>query len=363
MSVRSAIVHMLLGVSYHLGGPALNDAVRGGQVRLLMYHGIPRGERGDGIVNAHGYNVPLRVFERHVAYLVRHCHVVGLSDALSGDRLSRRKTNVILTFDDGYENTYVNAFAMLRRYGIPATFGLPTAFVCDREPLWNDVLEYAVQKSQKTRVSMAWDGREDVFSLEDRAARLLLYDWLMDHCLRITQSQRSALISSALAALGISVTSDELFQEADYRPLSAEQIREMAASGLAEFASHSVHHYALTNLGREEQGLELVASKHKVEELTGRPCTVFCVPAGIYDENVLEQIWSAGYQWVLTSDRGAADLRRRVLNRNCVYRERRLYTFADVTHGPVFEAMAAVRNRLDGTRARLVRLETEWTRA
>jgi peptidoglycan/xylan/chitin deacetylase (PgdA/CDA1 family) len=126
-----------------------------------------------------------------------------------------------------------------------------------------------------------------------------------------------------------------VFARPDYRPLRSEQIAEMAASGLAEFCSHSVHHYALPHLPGAARRDELKRARADVEVLSGRPCPVLCVPGGLYDASTLEDAFASGYSHVLSSDRGDADLSRSVIGRNVIVRGHGLHEFVDLVHGPV----------------------------
>lgn len=63
-------------------------------------------------------------FERHMAYLKKHqFHVIRLDtlvNAIQGRRRLPRKS-VVITFDDGNEDNYANAFPILKKYQFPAT--------------------------------------------------------------------------------------------------------------------------------------------------------------------------------------------------------------------------------------------------
>lgn len=343
MKVRSTVMRGLLGISYHFRGPTMCDLLRGRRAKILIYHGITSRNHFEGIANYYGYSIPMQEFERHLVYLKRHCNVVDMSDLLTGNALSRTKTNVVLTFDDGYENHYANAYTLLAHYDLPATFALPTAFVCNREPLWDDIIEYAVNSCTSPRVSIRWDGEDREFAITDFSGRLTLYNWLMRQCVNVDQVRRDTLIEQALKALGVSAMPDDLFQNEDYCPLTKEQIHNMMASKLVEFASHSVHHFLLAKCDKETRQSELRESKRQIEALTELPCTVLSLPGGSYDSEVLYEAFQAGYEYVLTSDLGAVAHGKRVLNRNGVFREHSLHRFADMVHGPVLEMIAATR--------------------
>ena len=343
MTPRSTFLSVLLGASYYVGGPLIRDVLSGGQAKILIYHGIPSQNHFEGITNYYGYSIPIQEFERHLIYLKRHCNVISIGDLTAGSNLSRLKTNVVLSFDDGYENQYVNAFNLLKQYNLPATFALPTGFVCNREPLWDDIIEYSVNCCTKASVCLQWDGEEHEFAIEDFAGRLTLYNWLLRQSVQCDQELRDALIEMAIDALGVSARPDDLFQDKDYCPLTKEHIQKMIKSKLINFASHSVHHYLLAKCDLETKQAELRESRQQIEALTDLPCNMLCLPGGSYDSEVLDEAFEVGYECVLTSDSGPVKNGKRVLNRNGVFREQSIHRFADMVHGPVLEMIAATR--------------------
>lgn len=107
-SIRwSSVLRILRYISYHIGGPAVYNAFSGGRIRIIMYHGAPTRAIFSSI-GINGYNIPVQQLEQHLIYLKRRCNVISLSDAINGNRLSKSRTNVVITFDDGYENNYYN---------------------------------------------------------------------------------------------------------------------------------------------------------------------------------------------------------------------------------------------------------------
>jgi peptidoglycan/xylan/chitin deacetylase (PgdA/CDA1 family) len=91
-----------------------------------------------------GMYVTSATFARHLRYLKRHHDVVGL-DALY-DWLKRRRrfdrVPCVITFDDGWEDNYRQAFPLLRRHGVAATVFLVTDRVGTTGMLdWDQVRE------------------------------------------------------------------------------------------------------------------------------------------------------------------------------------------------------------------------------
>lgn len=352
MRLRSKALQAALRLSYHVRAPSLLDRVRGLRVTILMYHGVPSRDHFEDVVNHYGYNVPNAEFGRHLDYLQQRCNVISLRDLLAERGLSRSKTNVVITFDDGYENNCTNAFAELSRRGLPAVFALPTAFAPGREPLYNDIVEYGICRSRRDDVRFQWEDEEVGFSLRDFSGRLSLYNWLMHNCVQVDQARRQTLIETALQALGTTAEPDELYENEDYRPMTEAQISRMAGSELVEFASHSVHHYLLAKASSEQKRLELDQSKREIERLTGSPCTAFCVPGGSYDSEMLTFAFDLGYECILTSDQGTATPGERVFNRNGVFHND-VYWLADIVHGPVYQLLGRARRASNALRGAL----------
>lgn len=88
-------------------------------VPVLMYHHV---EDSD-ILKAD--TVSPRNLEKQILYLKNHGYrILTLEELANGLRAGRRfpYRSVALTFDDGNENNFTNAFPVLQKYGVPATF-------------------------------------------------------------------------------------------------------------------------------------------------------------------------------------------------------------------------------------------------
>jgi peptidoglycan/xylan/chitin deacetylase (PgdA/CDA1 family) len=83
---------------------------------ILMYHNIDQKE--DML------SVSPQDFKRHLEFLKRHGYnVIGLgelADLTAGLKKVPPKT-VVITFDDGRENNFTNAYPLLKKYNMPAT--------------------------------------------------------------------------------------------------------------------------------------------------------------------------------------------------------------------------------------------------
>ena len=77
--------------------------------------------------------------------------------------------------------------------------------------------------------------------------------------------------------------------------LTKENIRNLSDKGWL-IISHTVTHRALDVLSDDQVRLELIQSKNKIEDLTGKSCQSLSFPFGRFNEKVLDIALSAGYE-------------------------------------------------------------------
>jgi len=91
---------------------------------------------------------------------------------------------------------------------------------------------------------------------------------------------------------------------ADDRPMSWEQLRELAARG-HEIGAHSIHHHRLTRLDPGQMSWEVRGSKETLAHHLQRPVESFCYPAGDYNDLVKRAVKASGYLGACTVEPGA----------------------------------------------------------
>jgi peptidoglycan/xylan/chitin deacetylase (PgdA/CDA1 family) len=114
----------LLAVEHALANPPAllqPDTIR---VPILVYHSIAPHHPGQSS-DQRELDVDTAVFHAQMSYIARAKHpVVSLSslvDAIEG-RVTLPERAVVITFDDGWQSQYEDAFRVLKQYGFTATF-------------------------------------------------------------------------------------------------------------------------------------------------------------------------------------------------------------------------------------------------
>jgi peptidoglycan/xylan/chitin deacetylase (PgdA/CDA1 family) len=136
-------------------------------VPILTYHRVA--SDGDDTLYVSPDN-----FRQQMEYLSRkHYHVISLQELAEG--IAHRKVfprrSVVITFDDGYHDNFVNAYPVLRQYGFPATIFLISGYVSDKKEYltWEEVRQMAA-----SGIAFGAHTKDDVYlpGVSEAAARV-----------------------------------------------------------------------------------------------------------------------------------------------------------------------------------------------
>jgi peptidoglycan/xylan/chitin deacetylase (PgdA/CDA1 family) len=207
-----------------------------------------------------------------IEWLMRRFAIVPLVDVGRPDRRPR----VALTFDDGYADNLHHALPVLERYGVPATVFVTTGYVGSGREFWWDELERIVLLGEKAleRVQLEGPGgaREWSFDSVNRLASCWdLHSWLKP----LDPQTRDALLGQLRSAFG-----NVPPPRTTHRPLTVEELLQLARSPLITLGGHTVNHVSLGGRPLPEQEREIRQSLEQLREWTGRPTATFSYPYG-----------------------------------------------------------------------------------
>ena len=102
-------------------------------------------------------------------------------------------------------------------------------------------------------------------------------------------------LAEMLAARNLSATF-YIPRNADTGTMPADKVRELSQQ--FEIGAHTLDHVFLDQTSDDQATAQIRDSKKWVEDVTGKPCTMFCPPAGKFAKKHLEMIEQAGYAGV-----------------------------------------------------------------
>ena len=172
---------------------------------------------------------------------------------------------VALTFDDGYLDNYTQAFPILRRHGLTATFYVTTNCIDNRALLWTGLLRFVIFTTTRPRARDAGAARVPPAAGQRPGASRGLHQADRDdeeHPDRATASRCSRRCGDAAAIDDLSPLESIM--------MSWDQVREMHRGGMI-FGAHTLTHPNLPNATPEEARREIVGSRDALAAAARRP--------------------------------------------------------------------------------------------
>ncbi len=282
---------------------------RKSQAVVLMYHRVI--DRVD-LNRAHfqpGMYVTKEAFEMQMRYLTQHYNVVSLQGFAeimkSGNKIPAN--TCVLTFDDGWKDTYTNVFPILKKYNLPATVFLVSSYIGTDQWFWPEEVSFLLTKGTEN-IEIAEANLNNYPALN----RVDFYRIISNP--DITLVQKIEMIIETLKRLdqeGREKVIDELrdFLKCGSVPdpsmpllLSWDKVIEMSRHAIT-FGSHTKTHAILTKVSTHEAIEEIFESKRDIEKRLSSACLAFCYPNGDYN-NQIKRVVKDHYTCSFTTEQG-----------------------------------------------------------
>ena len=258
LAIAAQSVFLHSGVSVH----------RARQLRrrvVLMLHGVG------------GADLPERDFVAAMRWLARHFEIVSLPTMLANIRHGRppaARGEVALTFDDGLRNNVDVAYPVLRDLGMPATFFVCPGLIDDAGWIW----------THEVRARLARLCEDEQASLRAAlGAPAPSIDAMVEWMKTLGPAAREAAEASVRDATPRFVPTPA--ERRAYDLAGWDALRGLDP-GLVTLGSHTMRHPILPTLDAAAIRAELVKSRRRLEQATGREAALMCYPNGSLDARV-----------------------------------------------------------------------------
>ena len=217
-------------------------------------------------------------FDAQVRWLKTNFDVIAPHDvSFAVNRKGGR--HVLITFDDGYADNYLEAFPILRGHRVPGAFFIATGFVDAPEVPWWDAIAWMVRHSPRKTVTLpsfldaavTFDGPN-----RERGIRSLLRVY------KKLQGDRTAAYLAALEeATAVTRPAQDTMTDGPMW-MTWDMLREMIVGGMT-IGGHTVHHPILARLSRDAQRQEITTCQRRLREELDTEMRAFAYPVGSRD--------------------------------------------------------------------------------
>jgi len=259
---------------------------------VLAYHRVLARQREDLPIQDGMYVLP-EVFEKHLEYLKNHYNLISLDklvSVLNGNGCFNKDCHI--TFDDGWQDNFANAFPILRKHGIPATVFLTTDFISTSKWFWPEKILYLLAQNRLPEI-------EELSLLESKKILSIIFlqnvslEKRINAAIEFLKDKPMPTIGSVIEDLKIASGINNF--PSKRLLLNWDEVREMGTGDIT-FGSHTRTHAILTNLDNDDDiAVELEQSKAEIEDQTGQEVKSFCFPNGNSNNKLIRYVKRCGY--------------------------------------------------------------------
>ena len=145
-STSVSIKNIVSGSTYSSTSTLSTSTLVENKISILAYHQVRNNTKWDSFLIRELLITPPEIFEKDMKYLSDNGYKsIGLDEliyAINNNKVLNSKS-VVITFDDGYRDQYINALPILEKYNIKATFFIYTNAI-DKFPIamtWDQVID------------------------------------------------------------------------------------------------------------------------------------------------------------------------------------------------------------------------------
>ncbi|MBR5327711.1 MAG: polysaccharide deacetylase family protein [Paludibacteraceae bacterium] len=234
----------------------------------------------------------------------RFVSIDNIVERLKKMRWPWQKKMVNISFDDGFRDIYEYAYPIFKKYNIPFTIYLTTAFPEGKAEIWWIQLEELIANNTTLVV------QDKEYQCRTADEKRQLFNELIQQIYQSSDTPSRVFeqwfAGYQMEMAGLALTWDEL--------------AEMLSSGLLTVGSHTQSHPMLTKIPTEEVRHELLESKNLIEQHLSISVNHFSYPHSAYNMEIANELRLVGYKSATLGYGGSIrrGMELMLLNRNYV---------------------------------------------
>jgi peptidoglycan/xylan/chitin deacetylase (PgdA/CDA1 family) len=247
-----------------------------GNCAVLLYHRITNLKSDPQQLSVSPEN-----FDKHLSYLKNNFRVLSTDEftSLLVNRKSFPKNCVLITFDDGYADNYLEALPILEKYKLQALFYVATGTLnTDKEFWWDEMERILLSECNASENEITINKKKYILNNLNEVKRKYLYNELLPVMRKMPSAER-ALYIQHLANIFNSPA-----PRSANRAMSYEELRNLHASSSAVVGAHTHLHPSLGALNYDEQLKEIKTSKDTLEKALKAQILHFSYPFGTHND-------------------------------------------------------------------------------
>ena len=252
-------------------------------VTVLMYHSVaPDAARNWGPWE---YAVTPEQFKQHINHIAQEYEPTTLDSLINNSSVPENA--IVVTFDDGFQDTLTTALPILETYGVPATVHVTTGFLSDHHAPF----EYRVAESLQAmdHIDVSVNGLHLERALPTDEALVRAYDKIKQWGMHVGREKRRELLSQLPDTKG------------GIKMLTEPEIEKLSNHPLITVGAHGHDHLPLTGRKQSTVKTDIEDCREQLESLTETSIDHFSYPYGAFDYEVTSVVKQLGFKTATTT--------------------------------------------------------------
>ena len=270
-SILLAIITPKIARLIRKSNPIISEELN--QCVVLLYHRVTNLTSDPQLLSVKPVN-----FSKHLDVLNKKYNVLTVEEFCNclKNRINFPKNSVLITFDDGYADNYLEATPILEEFKTQAIFYISTGTLNTNKEFWWDAIERIILQSHNKIEIECFVMNEKKYFLQNLTdeVRKELYEELLRDMKVMRSESRERKISEL----------EEIFQADEpresYRSLTFDELKKMFKSDSVVIGAHTNLHPSLAAQTYEDQFQEINISKQILENLLEKKIVHFSYPFG-----------------------------------------------------------------------------------
>jgi peptidoglycan/xylan/chitin deacetylase (PgdA/CDA1 family) len=265
---------------YRLGVPRLLRISKKNTITVLNLHRIT--EERDYFYNP----IKPQTFYNLIDYCLKNYDIIPFSDI----HKPSIKPKLILSFDDGYRDFIEYVLPYLIKQGIPSNHNVVNECINNNIPIWTQRLNDVFNELKLNSIT-----NEPIISCksEYKGSWMLYYLGYFHYLITIEKEERNRVLNELITKYNV---------KSSCKMMNWTDLKYCIKNGV-EIGSHSYTHDSIAtiknNSGYEK---EILASVEEISSRLNEKVSIFALPNGQYNSNVVEYIKTIGIQHLLIVD-------------------------------------------------------------
>jgi peptidoglycan/xylan/chitin deacetylase (PgdA/CDA1 family) len=277
---------------------------------VLMYHRVLKSTEITKSNSHHAIIITEQTFKKHLKFLIKNFNILNPDNFQQyvKNRFRFEKKSCLITFDDGWNDNYHNAFPVLKKHNIPAVIFLSTSFINSDKIFWQE----SFRSLFKEFVTFLTNHNNNKTEIEEVLNKLQLnkninFNYLnkqnlLNDLQALLKSFKEAEREDLLKYME-KITGDHKQKDHPDKFLTWDKIREMEKEKIS-FEPHGENHKILTTITRLEVESEIMNSVNTIKKELNRQSTMFSYPNGNFNQQTIEVLKEINIPCAFTTNFG-----------------------------------------------------------